>query len=47
MSYLFSECTSLISVDFTHFNSKNIINMGALFLKCASLSEINFTNFST
>ena len=47
MSYLFSECTSLISVDFTHFNSQNVTNMGALFFKCASLSEINFTNFNT
>ena len=47
MSYLFCECTSLINMDFTNFNSKNVTNMGALFYKCSNLSKINFKNFST
>lgn len=44
---LFKNCDSLISVDFTNFNSDNIENMGELFYGCISLTNINFTNFNT
>lgn len=44
---LFKNCDSLISVDFTNFNSDNIENMAELFYGCISLKNINFTNFNT
>ena len=43
----FKNCDSLISVDFSYFNSENINNLGELFSGCSSLSSINFTNFNT
>ncbi len=35
------------SIDFTHFISSSITNMGSLFLGCSSLKTINFENFET
>ncbi len=47
INYMFSDCSSLISIDLSHFNSSNVTNMRSLFLKCSSLKNVNFTNFDT
>ena len=47
LNMLFKNCDSLISVDFTYFNSDNIDNMAELFSECSLLESINFTNFNT
>ena len=47
INYMFSDCSSLISIDLSHFNSSNVTNMRSLFYNCSSLKIINFTNFDT
>ena len=44
---MFYGCSSLISIDFSNFNSNNVTNMGALFFGCSSLTSINLSNFKT
>jgi len=44
---LFSECSSLISIDLSNFNTQNLKNMGSIFYGCSSLKDINLSNFNT
>ena len=46
-NFLFSQCSSLIFINLSNFNSNNIINMSGMFSYCSSLSSINFSNFNT
>ena len=46
-NYLFYKCESLISLDLSNFNSKNIVNMRSMFFGCNSLSNINLSNLNT
>ena len=46
-NYMFFQCTSIIKLDFTNFNSKNINEMEAMFCDCLSLIDINISNFNT
>jgi len=47
INYLFSRCSSLTNINFTNFNTNNVINMCWLFSGCSSLKIINLTNFNT
>lgn len=47
LSYMFSKCSSLKSVDFTSFNSSNITNISFMFFKCSHLKAIDLTSFNT
>ena len=46
-NYMFSECSSLTSLNFYYFNTENITNMSNMFSYCSSLTNINFSNFNT
>ena len=46
--YLFADCSEgLISLDFSDFDTENVINMSKMFYFCGSLLKINLTNFNT
>ena len=44
---LFANCSSLIKLDFSHFNSDYVFNMCSMFYKCKRLKEINLSNINT
>ena len=46
-SFMFSSCSSLLSIDFSNFNTSNINNMYSMFSKCSSLTTLNLSNFNT
>ena len=46
-NYMFYNCTSIIKLDFTNFNTKNINEMEAMSCDCSSLIDINLSNFNT
>ena len=46
-NYLFSECSSLISIDLSNFNTNNVTNMSSMFYRCSSLKNIVLSNFKT
>ena len=47
MTYMFSGCSSLTSLDLTNFNTANVTNMGSMFFNCSSLESLNLNNFNT
>ena len=47
MSYMFSNCSSLTSLDVTHFNTANVTNMWYMFSSCSALLSLDVTNFNT
>ena len=47
INHLFCLCKSLKFVDFTNFDSKNVVNMSNLFSTCTKLNKVKFTNFNT
>ena len=47
MSYMFSNCSSLTSLDVTHFNTANVTNMSSMFSSCSSLTSLDVTHFNT
>ena len=44
---MFRGCLSLISADFTHFNTENVINMSYMFSGCWALKELDLSKFDT
>ena len=46
-NYLFYDCSSLISIDLSHFNTDNITDMNSMFDNCTILSVINLLNLHT
>ena len=46
-SYMFFECTNMVSIDLSNFNTSKITNMGGIFQYCSSLSSLNLNNFDT
>ena len=46
-SYMFRNCSSLISLDLSSFNTTNITNMRGMFYSCSSLKSINFSSCDT
>ena len=47
MSCMFSNCSSLTSLDVTHFNTAKVTNMNRMFSSCSSLTSLDFTHFNT
>ena len=46
-SNMFYGVTNAIKIDFSKFDSSNVINMYKMFYRCSKLQEINFDNFDT
>ena len=47
MRSMFSNCSSLTSLDVTHFNTAKVTNMGYMFYSCSSLTSLDVTHFNT
>ena len=47
MYRMFYKCSSLTSLDVTHFNTANVTDMSYIFYKCSSLSSLDVTHFNT
>ena len=47
MSYMFFNCSSLTSLDVTHFNTAKVTNMNSMFECCSSLTSLDVTYFNT
>ena len=47
MRYMFSDCSSLTSLDVTHFNTANVTDMSYMFSGCSSLTSLDVTHFNT
>ena len=44
---MFSECSSLTSLDVSKFDTQNVTNMGGVFYGCISLTSLNVSKFDT
>ena len=47
MCNMFASCSSLTSLDVTHFNTANVTDMSRMFSGCLSLTSLDVTNFNT
>ena len=47
IAYAFCECSKLIDINLSNFNTNNVTNMGYMFSGCSSLTNINLSNFNT
>ena len=47
MNKMFYNCSSLTSLDVTHFNTANVTDMGYMFWGCSSLTSLDVTHFNT
>lgn len=47
MSYMFSDCSALTSLDVSNFNTANVTDMGGMFEYCESLKALDLSNFNT
>ncbi len=47
MSSMFWECSSLTSIDLSHFDTSNVENMLSMFSGCTSLTSIDLSSFKT
>ena len=47
MSYMFSGCTNLTSLDVTKFNTANVTNMSDMFRNCSALTSLDVSKFNT
>ena len=47
MYSMFWGCSSLISLDVTHFNTANVTDMSEMFFMCSSLTSLDVTHFNT
>ena len=47
MNSMFFKCSSLTSLDVTHFNTANVTNMSCMFFSCSSLTSLDVTHFNT
>ena len=47
MGRMFYNCSSLTSLDVTHFNTANVTNMSYIFSGCSSLTSLDVTHFNT
>ena len=47
MGYMFYSCSSLTSLDVTHFNTANVTNMSYMFYNCKALTSLDVTHFNT
>ena len=47
MNSMFFNCSSLTSLDVTHFNTAKVTNMNSMFSSCSSLTSLDVTHFNT
>ncbi len=47
MSGMFYKCETLISIDFSNFNTSEVNDMSGILSECKSLKNIDFKNFNT
>ena len=47
MSWMFSDCSGLTSLDLSHFNTQNVTNMGEMFRGCSGLTSLDLSHFNT
>ena len=47
MSYMFSDCSGLTSLDLSNFNTSSVTSMGFMFYNCKRLKSLDVTNFNT
>ena len=47
MGDMFSNCTSLTSLDLSNFNTSNVTSMSAMFTMCSSLISLDLSDFNT
>ena len=47
MGRMFYNCSSLTSLDVTHFNTAKVTDMGYMFSRCSSLTSLDVTHFNT
>ena len=47
LDYIFYGCSSLISLNFSRFNTNNVTNMHCMFKGCSALTNLNLKNFKT
>ncbi|EFA98324.1 BspA family leucine-rich repeat surface protein, partial [Hoylesella timonensis] len=47
MSGMFSDCSSLVSLNLTNFYTAKVTDMSFMFYNCKSLASLNLTNFYT
>ena len=47
MSYMFYNCSSLNSIDFSRFNTDKVTNMSWMLYNCSSLNSIDLSSFNT
>ena len=47
MSYMFTDCPALTTLDLKNFNTKNVTNMSSMFSSCFGLKNIDLSHFQT
>ena len=47
MSYMFNNCSSLTSLDVSHFDTSQVTNMSSMFSGCSSLTSLDVSQFDT
>ena len=47
MSYMFTSCKKLPSLDVTNFNTAKVTDMSSMFSSCSKLTSLDVTNFNT
>ena len=47
MSYMFSDCSALTSLDLSNFNTAKVRDMSYMFYRCSALSSLDLSNFNT
>lgn len=47
MMYLFRNCSSLLSLDLSNWNTEKVVTFTAVFNGCSSLSELDLSSFDT
>ena len=46
-SFMFTNCTNIIDIDFSLFNTENTTNMECMFSGCSNLLKLDLTSFNT
>ncbi|MBR5053829.1 MAG: BspA family leucine-rich repeat surface protein [Bacteroidaceae bacterium] len=47
MGYMFAGCTSLTSLDISHFNTDKVTKMDGMFYNCEKFTSLNLSHFNT
>ena len=47
MSYMFSSCKALTSLNLSNFNTEKVTDMQGMFKECSNLTSLNLSNFNT